>query len=409
MTIDPRTPFCKGRLGSAAARDYGPAMRDCIALVVAAGRGTRFGADTPKQYAVLAGRPVLRHALEAFAAHDGIGRVRAVIHPDDREAYEAAAAGLDLLPPVHGGETRQESVLLGLESLEALAPERVLIHDAARPLVPAGLIDRVLGGLDRAPAVVPALPVVDTLKRAESGRVTATIDRTGLHRAQTPQGFRFRPILEAHRTFTHVTVTDDGAMAEVAGLAVRLAEGAEETMKITTGDDLLRVEALIAPPLPATGHGLDVHRFGPGDRVRLCGIDVPHDRALLGHSDADVALHALTDALLGAVAAGDIGTHFPPGDERWRGADSARFVAHALDLLRAARGRLVHADLTLLCERPRIGPHRDAMVARLAELLGLPASRIGLKATTTEGLGFLGRGEGIAAQATATVLLPDLR
>jgi 2-C-methyl-D-erythritol 4-phosphate cytidylyltransferase/2-C-methyl-D-erythritol 2,4-cyclodiphosphate synthase len=382
-----------------------------VALVVAAGRGSRFGAGVPKQYAALGGRPLLGHSLEAFARHPRIDRVKAVIHPDDRALYERAAAGLDLLEPAAGGATRQDSVRRGLESLEALAPAAVLIHDGARPFVEAAVIDRVLDALGGAPGAIAALPVTDTLKRAQNDRIAETIERAGLWRAQTPQGFRFADILAAHRAAETAgpELTDDAAVAERAGLAVALVEGAPDNIKVTTGDDLLRAERWLAGATETrVGQGFDVHRFAPGDHVMLCGLRVPHEAGLKGHSDADVGLHALTDAILGALGAGDIGVHFPPSDARWKDTDSAVFLTHARDLVAARGGRIAHVDVTLVCERPRIGARRVEMVARLAELLGIEAERVSVKATTTEGLGFTGRGEGIAAQATATLSLPPL-
>jgi len=384
-------------------------MTDTLALVVAAGRGNRMGGGPPKQYRLLGGRPLLRHALERLAGHPRIGGVRAVIHADDRADYERAAAGLALEPPVAGGATRQESVLRGLESLGQPAPRNVLIHDGARPFVDRTTVERVLDALAEAPGAVAALPVTDTLKRGADGRIAATIERHGLWRAQTPQGFRYPEILAAHRRFAGEELTDDAAVAERAGLAVRLVAGSPDNIKITTADDLARAERWLAGVGGETrvGQGFDVHRFGPGDHVMLGGVRVAHTRGLEGHSDADVALHALTDALLGALGAGDIGTHFPPSDARWRGADSAVFLRHAGDLIAARGGRIVNLDLTLICQAPKVGPHRAAMVARIAEILAIDAGRIGVKATTTEGLGFTGRGEGIAAQAVAVLRLAD--
>jgi 2-C-methyl-D-erythritol 4-phosphate cytidylyltransferase/2-C-methyl-D-erythritol 2,4-cyclodiphosphate synthase len=382
-------------------------LSGCVALIVASGRGERFGAQTPKQYLPLDGQPVLRHALRLFRRHPGVDAVRAVIHPDDRALYEASAAGLDLLAPVAGGASRQASVRLGLESLAAGSPERVLIHDGVRPLASAALLDRVLAGLQASLAVLPALPVTDTLKRVTSGRVEGTVERAGLYRAQTPQGFAFGAILAAHRRFQGVEMTDDAALAEATGLPVAVVEGEERNLKITAPADLVRAEQLLAAAgAMRTGLGFDVHRLVPGDGLTLLGLRLDAPVRLLGHSDADVGLHALTDALLGALGAGDIGTHFPPGDPRWAGADSAIFLAHARTLIEQAGGRIEHVDVTLICERPKIGPHRAAMVARLADLLGLEPARVSVKATTTEGLGFTGRGEGIAAQAVATVRLP---
>jgi 2-C-methyl-D-erythritol 4-phosphate cytidylyltransferase/2-C-methyl-D-erythritol 2,4-cyclodiphosphate synthase len=403
-----------------------------VALVVAAGRGERFGGAKPKQYADLAGQPLLRHSLAALARHPAIDRVRAVINPDDQTFYEAASARLDLLPAVAGGDSRQASVRLGLESLEELKPEQVLIHDGARPFVAHDLIDRILAALGEAPGAIAALPLADTVKREATGSirgcVAGTVARDGLWRAQTPQGFRFAEILDAHRaahraahlatrlaTPGELGLTDDAAVAERAGLAVRLVDGDPANLKVTTPADLDRAARWLAGAKEIRGEeirggfGFDVHRFCAGDRVRLCGVDVPHDFALAGHSDADVGLHALVDAILGALAAGDIGEHFPPSDPEWRGADSALFAAHARDLVAERGGRIVNVDVTLICERPKIGPHRAAMTARLAAVLGIEPDRVSVKATTTERLGFTGRGEGIAAQATATLALPRLR
>jgi len=379
---------------------------ETAALIVAAGRGYRLGGALPKQYLPLAGRPVLRHSLETFTRHPAIDAVRVVIHRDDRELYEQAARGLDLLPPVEGGATRQDSVRLGLESLGEVKPARVLIHDAERPFADAGLIQRMVDALAATPGAIPALPVADTIKRGVEGLIVETVDRHALWRAQTPQAFRYIEILAAHRAAAGRDLTDDAAVAEAAGLAVGLVQGAEENFKVTTEADLSRAERLLAPAADIRcGNGYDVHRFGPGKQVMLCGIAVPHDQGLEGHSDADVGLHALTDAILGAIGAGDIGQHFPPSDPRWRGADSSRFLAHAASLLGERGGRLLSLDVTLICERPKVGPYRAAMVARIAEILGLEPSRVSVKATTTEGLGFTGRHEGIAAQATATVAL----
>lgn len=385
-----------------------------VALIVAAGRGVRVGGDVPKQYRRLAGRAVLHHSACAFLDHPGIGAVRVVIHPDDRALYDQATAGLDLLAPVPGGTERQDSVRLGLESLSELRPARVLIHDGARPFVSAELIDRTIRALDRAPGAICAVPVADTLKRGDGRRIAATVPREGLWRAQTPQGFHFEAILAAHRALAGERLTDDAMVAERRGLPVELVEGTEDNFKVTTADDLIRAEAALAHRAGGwdirTATGFDVHRFGPGDRVMLAGVAVAHDQGLIGHSDADVALHALTDALLGTIGAGDIGQHFPPSDPQWRGADSARFLQHAADLVVKRAGAIVHVDVTIICERPKVGPHRDAMVARIVALLRAAlidddATRVSVKATTTEGLGFTGRREGIAAQATATVRL----
>jgi 2-C-methyl-D-erythritol 4-phosphate cytidylyltransferase/2-C-methyl-D-erythritol 2,4-cyclodiphosphate synthase len=382
-------------------------LSQSIALIVASGRGVRFGGDRPKQYQPLLGKPVLRHTLERFTAHPAVTGVRAVIHPDDEKSYSQTASGLDLMPPVHGGASRQESVRLGLESLAHAPPNTVLIHDGARPLPSAALIDRVLAGLAAAPAVLPALPVTDTLKRAERGRAIATVDRSALVRAQTPQGFRFGAILDAHRKEAGAAHTDDAAVAAAAGLEVALVDGDEDNLKVTEPVDLDRAGRLLAGVWRSrTGLGFDVHRLVPGGPMTLLGVEVPADCRLLGHSDADVGLHALTDALLGTIGAGDIGSHFPPSEARWAGADSTHFLVHARDLVTAAGGWIEHVDVTLICEWPKIGPHRERMVARIAGLLDLEPGRVSVKATTSEGLGFTGRGEGIAAQAVATVGLP---
>jgi 2-C-methyl-D-erythritol 4-phosphate cytidylyltransferase / 2-C-methyl-D-erythritol 2,4-cyclodiphosphate synthase len=383
-------------------------MSSCIALVVAAGRGFRLGGPLPKQYLPLGGAAVLRYSVATFLAHPGVDHVRVVIHPDDRPLYDAAVAGLDLLPPVHGGAQRQDSVRNGLASLAEAAPDRVLIHDGARPFVDAATIDRVLAALQDHPGAIAALPIRDTVKRDSDGRIVDTVERRGLWRAQTPQGFGYSEIMAAHRAAEGAELSDDAAVAEQAGLAVALVDGSEENFKVTTTDDLLRAERHLAMQRGdiRTGQGFDVHAFGAGDHVWLCGLKIPHGQGLVGHSDADVGLHALTDALLGALGAGDIGMHFPPSDPAWRGAPSHRFLRHAADLVAAAGGSVAHCDVTLICERPKIGPHREAMVARIAEILGLDPRRVSVKATTTEQLGFTGRGEGIAAQAIATVRLP---
>lgn len=375
------------------------------ALIMAAGRGTRAGPGGPKQYRLLAGEPVLRRTLAAFATHPRIDIVLAVIHPDDREAYDAAAAGLPkLAPPCMGGETRQTSVRLGLEALNALSPSRVLIHDGARPLVGPAIISRSIETLNTHPGALVALPVTDTVRRAVNGIAGETIPREGLWRAQTPQAFHFGAILGAHRKAVGRDLTDDVAVATATGIAVAMIEGDEANMKITSADDLTRAERLlVSGGETRTGSGYDVHRFGPGDHVMLCGVRVPHTHGLVGHSDADAGLHALTDAILGAIGQGDIGQHFPPSDAQWKGVSSDKFLAHAVKLAHDAGGRIVHVDVTFICERPKIGPVRDAMRARVAEILCLDVGRVSVKATTTEGLGFTGRSEGLAAQALATL------
>lgn len=375
------------------------------ALVLAAGRGVRAGGEVPKQYQMLAGQPVLRHALARLSAHPAIGQVRAVIGAGDEASYAAAARGLDLPPPVIGGAARQESARAGLEALASDPPDVVLVHDAARALVPTAVIDRVLGALAAAEGAVPSLPVADTLKRGHGGLVLATVDRAGLFRAQTPQGFRFAALLAAHRAAAG-EATDDAALLERAGGRVALVEGDPMLEKITAPGDLARLERVYLPGETRAGTGFDVHRFAPGRKLILCGIEVPHDQGLAGHSDADVGIHALCDAIYGALAEGDIGTHFPPSEARWRDADSALFLLHAAGRITARGGRLLNADVTLICEAPRIRPHAEAMRARLAGLLGVGVGRVGVKATTTEQLGFTGRREGIAAQAAVSLALP---
>ncbi|MEZ5648572.1 MAG: bifunctional 2-C-methyl-D-erythritol 4-phosphate cytidylyltransferase/2-C-methyl-D-erythritol 2,4-cyclodiphosphate synthase [Alphaproteobacteria bacterium] len=388
-------------------------MPGTVALVVAAGRGSRLGGEIPKQYLPIAGQILLRYSLETLRKHPLIQGVRVVIHPDDRDFYNKAAAGLELLAPVSGGDTRQQSVLNGLESLVAEKPDLVLIHDGARPFLDSATIDRVIAGLANAPGAIAAMPVADTVKRANgTGAIADTIDRRGLWRAQTPQGFRYADILKAHRAQAGRELTDDAAVAEQLGFEVVVVQGSEDNFKVTTREDLGRAERRLIGGTAMdyeyrTGSGFDVHAFEPGDGVWLCGVKVPFEAKLKGHSDADVALHALTDALLGAVSAGDIGQHFPPSDPRWKGANSAQFIKHAADLVAQRGGMITHLDVTIICERPKLGPHREAMVMRLAEILGVAAHRVSVKATTTEKLGFTGRGEGIAAMASATVRMPS--
>jgi 2-C-methyl-D-erythritol 4-phosphate cytidylyltransferase/2-C-methyl-D-erythritol 2,4-cyclodiphosphate synthase len=388
-------------------------MTNVVALVVAAGSGLRMGGELPKQFLPLAGKPLLRHCLETFAAHPRIAGVKVVINDSYRELYEAATAGLPLLAPALGGQTRQASVRNGLESLLGNPPDLVLIHDAARPFIDAPTIERTIDALQDHEGALVAVQVVDTLKRAEGKFSGETVDRTGLWRAQTPQGFRFQPILAAHRrAASGPEMTDDAAVAEAAGIKVVLVSGIVNNFKVTTRADFERAEHMmaekrVATPLEyRTGSGYDVHRLIDGDGVTLCGIVIPHDKTLEGHSDADVAMHALTDAILGAIAAQDIGAHFPPSDPQWRGAPSWKFLDHAIKLVAKKGGQVTHCDITIICERPKVGPHREAMIARLAEIMGIDASRISVKATTTEKLGFTGRNEGIAAQAMATVALP---
>ena len=378
------------------------------ALLLAAGRGSRFGSDTPKQYLPLLGRPVLRHAAEAMLA-DGLLDVLLPVCPAGEEAIVASMlSGLPALPPVAGGAERQDSVRAGLEALARREPPPavVLVHDSARPVVPAGTVRRLLAALEGAPGAIPAQPVADTLKRGEAGRVVATVARAGLFRAQTPQAFRFPELLAAHRSGA-VSATDDAQLLEAAGLTVALVPGSETNVKITFPEDLARVAAqMVAGLLPRVGTGFDVHRVEAGRPMILCGVTVPCEFGLDGHSDADVGIHALCDAIYGALAEGDIGRWFPPSEMRWKNADSALFLRHAAGRIAARGGVLANCDVTLMCERPRIGPYREAMEARLAELLGVAPGVVSVKATTTEQLGFTGRGEGIAAQAAAMLLVP---
>ena len=381
-------------------------MSGCIALIVGAGRGHRFGGDLPKQYSILGGVPVINRSLTAFVSHPAITEVRAVIHPEDKNLYEESIAQLTspkLLAPVNGGATRQQSVCLGLESLSGSVPDLVLIHDAARPFVSPELINRVIEALGRSKGAIAAMPVHDTLKSSEGDFVATTIDRTALWRAQTPQGFHFDDIFKAHKSCEASELTDDAAVAEKDGLAVELVTGSEDNVKITTMDDLIRAERSFGEWEYRTGTGFDVHRFCEGNEVILCGLKLPYSHALKGHSDADVALHALSDALFGAVAAGDIGSHFPPADAQWKDASSDFFLAKARDIILEKGAHIVNVDITIICEEPKIGPHRQAMRSSVASILKITEDRVSIKATTTEQLGFTGRKEGIAVEAIATV------
>ena len=383
-------------------------MNSIAVLIVAAGQGERAGGGVPKQFRQLGSWPLLRWSAEAFSSHPAIGTVHVVIGPDQHAHYERATRGMSLPPPIVGGERRQDSVRNGLLALAERAPDYILIHDAARPLASRKLIDGVIAALiTGADAAVPMMPVADTLRRRNDDGTWDVVPRARLHRAQTPQGFHFVKILEAHRAHADASVTDDMAIAELAGLAIVATSGEESNLKVTEPEDFAIAEKLLSSNRleSRTGMGFDVHKFVSGDHVWLCGIRVPHDHGLEGHSDADAGLHALTDAILGAIGAGDIGQHFPPGDERWRNAKSSVFLAHAASLVRAQGGRIAHCDVTLICESPRIGPHREAMRARIAEILGIDVPRVSVKATTTEGLGYTGRREGIAAQAVATITI----
>ncbi|MEM9781747.1 MAG: bifunctional 2-C-methyl-D-erythritol 4-phosphate cytidylyltransferase/2-C-methyl-D-erythritol 2,4-cyclodiphosphate synthase [Pseudomonadota bacterium] len=398
------------------------------AVIVAAGRGTRLGGPVPKQYRLLAGEPVLARTVRHALACSGIDRIIVAIGPGDEPAYAAALAEIDdrrLVLPVTGGATRADSVRAALEGLAGDPPSVVLVHDAARPFAEPDLWSRLIRAVDAGAGAIAAEPVVDALWRQAGDDADPLaedpVPRAGLWRAQTPQAFPYATLLAAHRAEAAAAgppALDDAEVYRRAGHAVRLVEASPKNFKITTATDLARAEEALASgnapsiggasalPDIRSGHGFDVHRFGPGDHVWLCGIKVPHNAALIGHSDADVGLHALSDALYGALAEGDIGTHFPPTDPQWKGAESHVFLSHAGARVRARGGRIANVDLTLLCERPRIGPHAGAMRARLAEILEIDAGRIGLKATTMERMGFIGRSEGMGCIANATVILP---
>jgi 2-C-methyl-D-erythritol 4-phosphate cytidylyltransferase/2-C-methyl-D-erythritol 2,4-cyclodiphosphate synthase len=382
------------------------------AILVAAGRGLRAGAGGPKQYRSIGGQTVIFRAMEPFCRHPGVFAVQPVVNPDDIAAFNEAVAGLNHEAPVKGGAMRQNSVHAGLEALVPHKPDIVLIHDAARPFVSEALISRAIDAAGRTGAAIPAIPVADTIKLVDAGgNIEATPERARLRIAQTPQAFRFEVILDAHRRAARdgrSDFTDDGALAEWAGLTVATFEGDGANMKLTTPEDFVREEARLAAALGdiRTGTGYDVHAFGDGDHLMICGLRVPHSRGFLAHSDGDVGLHAMVDAILGALADGDIGSHFPPSDPQWKGAASDRFLKYAVDRVTTRGGRIANLEVTLICERPKIGPLRDAMRARIAEITGLDVSRIAVKATTSERLGFTGREEGIAATACATIRLP---
>ena len=373
------------------------------AILVAAGSGSRFGATTPKQFTLIGGRPVIRWAAEALLA-----RVSLLQPVGEAVPIHAALAGLAYLPPVPGGATRQASVRAGLEALVPHAPDIVLVHDAARPLIPPGTVEDLLAALEAGfPGAIPGAPVADTLKRAAGNTIETTIVRTNLFRAQTPQAFRFDTLLALHRAAEDFAATDDAWLLEQAGHAVKIVPGHEENIKMTFPADAVRLDRSLAPPMiPRVGTGFDVHVLKAGRKMILCGIEIPVEYGLDGHSDADVGIHALCDAIYGALAEGDIGRHFPPTEGEWKDADSARFLRHAAGRIFARGGFLSNADVTLICERPKITPHAPSMRARLAELLGTDIDRISVKATTTERLGFAGRGEGIAAQAAVCVMVP---
>ncbi len=394
-------------------------MSEVAAIIVAAGRGTRASGDLPKQFRQIGGAMMLSRTLLMFLEHQNVGAVQPVIHCDDDALYREATDTLSrdrLLIPVYGGATRQASVRAGLEALEARKPDIVLIHDAARPFASQELLSRAIMAAQKSGAAIPALPVTDTVKSVDAlGYVDKTLDRASLRLVQTPQAFSFAKLLAAHRRAQAAgreDFTDDAALAEWAGMKVSVFAGEPGNIKITTPEDFARSEAMQFAALGdvRTGTGIDVHAFGQstdfGDHVTLGGVRIAHDRALVGHSDADVGLHALVDAILGALADGDIGSHFPPSDPQWRGASSDRFLSFAVERVAARGGRIAHLDLTIVCETPKIGPHRDEIRARIAKLASIGIGRVAVKATTSEKLGFTGRGEGIAAYATATVRLP---
>ena len=389
-----------------------PRPERTAAILVAAGRGLRAGAGGPKQYREIGGQTVIFRAMQAFCRHPDVFAVQPVVNPDDAAIFNEAVAGLRHQPPTNGGATRQASVHAGLEALAAERPEIVLIHDAARPFVTPAVISRAIDAAGRTGAAVPAIPVTDTIKQiGETGNVVATPERASLRIAQTPQAFRFDVILDAHRRAARdgrSDFTDDAALAEWAGLTVATFEGDLANMKLTTPEDFIREEARLAAQLGdiRTGTGYDVHAFGDGDHLMICGVRVPHSKGFLAHSDGDVGLHALVDAILGALADGDIGSHFPPTDPQWKGAASDKFLKYAVDRVTARGGRIANLEVTMICERPKIGPLRDTMRARIAEITGLNISRVAVKATTSERLGFTGREEGIAATASATIRLP---
>src|SRR5437660_2309764 len=389
-----------------------PKLERTAAILVAAGRGLRAGWAGPKQYRSIGGQTVIFRAMEPFCRHPQIFAVQPVLNPDDTAIFSDAVSELRHAPPATGGTTRQASVHAGLEALASHKPDIVLIHDAARPFVSAALISRAIEAASRTGAAIPAIPVTDTIKLIDSnGNVEATPERARLRVAQTPQAFRFEVILDAHRRAARdrrSDFTDDAALAEWAGLTVATFEGDPANMKLTTPEDFLHEEARLGAMLGdvRTGSGYDVHAFGDGDHVMICGVRVPHTKGFLAHSDGDVGLHALVDAILGALADGDIGSHFPPTDPKWKGAASDQFLKYTVDRVSQRGGRVANLEVTLICERPKVGPHRDAMRARIAEIAGLALSRVAVKATTSERLGFTGREEGIAAVASATIRLP---
>ena len=379
--------------------DQSPPRSGVAAVIVAAGAGLRAGQPVPKQFALWRGKPVVRHSAEALASA-GVSPIVVAIPDGADEVASAALAGIAGMRLVTGGATRQESVRRALEALSGDAPQAVLIHDAARPVLPRAVIDRLVGALAQQPGAIPVLPVVDSLCSADGAVMGATAEREALRRVQTPQAFRYAAILAAHRAWSGAdTAGDDAQVARAAGLTVALVDGDEALHKLTYATDF----AAEFPPM-RVGTGYDVHRLAAGEELWLCGVRIDHTHGLAGHSDADVAIHALVDAILGAIGDGDIGSHFPPSDPQWRGASSDRFLVHAVSLAAAQGYRIGNVDVTIICEAPKVGPHRQIMRERLAELLNAPLASVSVKATTTERLGFTGRGEGIAAQAVATLM-----
>lgn len=388
-------------------------MTKNVVVIAAAGRGERLGKEAgPKQYRLLAGNSILQHTISRFTEHQDIHAIQVVIHKEDRELYEAAVQMHDkLLPTVIGGASRQASCKAGVDAVSQLGFDKVLIHDAARPFVAQSTISNVLDGIGVGYGTLPATAIADTIKKADDTKlVLDTISRDNLYLAQTPQGFKLANIHAAHaKAALHNPdgFTDDAAVAEYAGMSVKLVEGNSDNFKITTKDDLALAEEKLSMnsliPDVRTGSGYDVHTLGPGGKVILCGLEIPHTQSLQGHSDADVGLHALTDALLGTIGAGDIGSHFPPSDPQWKDASSDRFIEHAVKLVRQAGGFITNMDVTIICEAPKIGPHRDDMREQISNICGVELSRVSVKATTNEKIGFIGREEGIAALATVSV------
>ncbi len=380
---------------------------ETVALIVSAGRGRRISGKTPKQYLPLGGETILSKTARAFINHKKIDAVRIVIHPDDRDLYDAATGGLNLLSPVYGGPERQDSVRNGLESLEELSPLNVLIHDSVRPFVSHSLIDRILNMLLDGKGCIPGVPIMDAIKLIDDGKIVKSLERSNIWRVQTPQGFPFDQILAAHRSLIGNNLADDAAVAEAYGLSVVVVQGLLDNEKITNKEDLekaMQKHSLKFPDI-RVGNGYDVHRFSKGDFVTICGIKIPFSFGLEGHSDADVGLHALTDAILGALGKGDIGEYFPSTDEQWRNASSHIFLRHAGEVLSSMNASVQNLDITIICEVPKISPYRDEMKNNICEILSISPSRVNVKGKTNETLGFIGRKEGIAAQATATILI----